>query len=71
MNLFSRQVLTALTTLLLTATHAEAQDRFWIGTNGNWADTNNWSATMNGAGGASLPNEFTTVHFSSNSSEIN
>ena len=64
-------MLTALTTLLLTATHAEAQDRFWIGTNGNWADTNNWSATMNGAGGASLPNEFTTVHFSSNNQEIN
>lgn len=31
-------------------------DRYWIGNNGNWNSTMNWSTSSGGAGGASVPN---------------
>ena len=35
----------------------KAQDAalYWTGTNGNWADASNWSATPKGTGGAGVP----------------
>lgn len=36
-------------------------DRFWLG--GNWNDSNNWSATSNGAGGASVPTSADNVYW--------
>lgn len=44
-------------------------DRYWVGGNGSWtsADTTHWSATSGGAGGASVPDAATDVHFDTNS----
>lgn len=30
-------------------------NRFWVGNSGNWSDTDHWSCTSGGAGGASVP----------------
>ncbi len=46
---------------------ASAQDRYWVGGNGQWDDTNHWSTSSGGAGGASLPNSTDNVYFDSNS----
>jgi hypothetical protein len=32
-------------------------NRYWVNGNGNWSDTNHWSATEGGSGGASVPDE--------------
>ena len=43
--------------------------RFWVGGTANWdaSTTTNWSATSNGAGGASVPTTSTDVYFDQNS----
>jgi len=39
-------------------------NRYWVGGTGNWSDnTNHWSATSNGAPGASLPTSEDNVYF--------
>ncbi|MEK7529492.1 MAG: hypothetical protein AAB570_01075, partial [Patescibacteria group bacterium] len=34
---------------------AEAANRYWVGTSTDWSNTNNWSATSGGVGGATVP----------------
>jgi fibronectin-binding autotransporter adhesin len=41
--------------------------RYWVGGTGNWNDTNKWSTTSGGAGGADLPRSHDDVVFDSNS----
>ncbi|MEO8069662.1 MAG: SprB repeat-containing protein, partial [Flavobacteriales bacterium] len=41
--------------LLLTATMAHAQTRYWTGGNGNWENAAHWSLQPNGPGGAGAP----------------
>ena len=37
-------------------TQSQAADRYWVGTSGGtWENTSNWSATLGGAGGVSVP----------------
>lgn len=40
-------------------------DRYWVGGTGNWSDTNKWSATSGGTGGASVPTSADNVIFDS------
>lgn len=40
-------------------------DRYWVGGTGNWSDTNKWSATSGGTGGASVPTQSDSVFFNS------
>lgn len=40
-----------------------AQNRFWVGSSGNWSDVINWSATSGGPGGASVPTAAENVFF--------
>src|SRR5687767_4143911 len=44
-------------------------NRFWVGGTGTWNNTNttNWSATSNGAGGASIPGTGDTATFDASS----
>ena len=46
-------------------------DRFWVGNAGNWSDTNHWSTSSGGAGGASVPTSSDNVYFNANSFNIN
>jgi hypothetical protein len=39
--------------------------RYWVGGTGNWNDTNKWSTTSGGAGGADLPRSHDDVVFDS------
>jgi hypothetical protein len=39
--------------------------RYWVGGTGNWSDTNKWSTTSGGAGGADLPRSHDDVVFDS------
>jgi hypothetical protein len=41
--------------------------RYWVGGTGNWNDTNKWSTSSGGAGGASLPRSHDDVVFDANS----
>jgi fibronectin-binding autotransporter adhesin len=41
--------------------------RYWVGGTGNWSDTNHWSTTSGGAGGADLPRSHDDVVFDSSS----
>jgi hypothetical protein len=41
--------------------------RYWVGGTGNWNDTNMWSTTSGGAGGADLPRSHDDVVFDSSS----
>jgi fibronectin-binding autotransporter adhesin len=41
--------------------------RYWVGGTGNWNDTNRWSTTSGGAGGADLPRSHDDVVFDSSS----
>jgi hypothetical protein len=41
--------------------------RYWVGGTGNWNDTNKWSTTSGGAGGADLPRSHDDVVFDSSS----
>ena len=46
-------------------------NRFWVGDGGNWSDnTNHWSASDGGAGGAALPGAGDDVFFTANSFTI-
>ena len=43
-------------------------NRYWVGNGGDWSDnTNHWSASSGGAGGASLPTSSDDVFFDANS----
>jgi len=42
-------------------------NRYWVGGTGNWSDTNHWSATSGGSGGASVPTSNDDVFFDANS----
>lgn len=42
-------------------------DRFWVGGTGNFSDTNKWSTTTGGAGGASVPTSSDNAIFDANS----
>lgn len=42
-------------------------NRYWVGNGGNWNDTNHWSASSGGAGGASVPTSSDDVFFDANS----
>src|SRR3989338_221381 len=49
---------------LISAGHAFAADRYWVGGSGTWNNsTTNWSATSGGAGGASRPTTTDNVYF--------
>jgi hypothetical protein len=50
----------------LTAKPADST-RYWVGGTGNWNDTNKWSTTSGGAGGADLPRSHDDVVFDSSS----
>ena len=39
--------------------------RYWVGGTGNWSDTNRWSTSSGGAGGASVPRSHDDVVFDS------
>jgi fibronectin-binding autotransporter adhesin len=41
--------------------------RYWVGGTGNWNDTNRWSTSSGGAGGADLPRSHDDVVFDANS----
>jgi hypothetical protein len=41
--------------------------RFWVGDDGNWSDTNHWSCTSGGSGGASVPDATTDCTFDASS----
>lgn len=41
---------------------------YWVGGTGNWSDTNKWSTTSGGAGGAGVPRSHDAVVFDANSS---
>jgi hypothetical protein len=45
----------------------EGVNRFWVGGTGNTSDTNHWSTTSGGAGGASVPTAQHDVFFDDNS----
>ena len=38
-------------------------DRYWVGGTGNWSDTNRWSTSSGGSGGASVPTSADNVIF--------
>jgi len=42
-------------------------DRYWVGGTGSWSDTNKWSASSGGAGGASVPTSADNVIFDAGS----
>lgn len=42
-------------------------DRYWIGNTGLWTDTDHWSLTSGGVGGAPVPTDEDDVHFDENS----
>ena len=42
-------------------------NRYWVGNGGNWSDINHWSASSNGANGASVPTSSDDVIFDANS----
>jgi hypothetical protein len=42
-------------------------DRYWIGGTGNWSDTDHWSYTSGGSGGATLPDSTKNVFIDENS----
>jgi fibronectin-binding autotransporter adhesin len=50
----------------LTAKPADST-RYWVGGTGNWNDTNRWSTSSGGAGGADLPRSHDDVVFDSSS----
>jgi hypothetical protein len=41
--------------------------RYWVGGTGNWSDTNHWSTSSGGSGGASVPTSSDDVFIDSNS----
>lgn len=45
----------------------EPFDLFWVGGSGNWSDSNNWSLSSGGPGGACIPAGNTNVIFDENS----
>lgn len=47
-----------------------AGDRYWVGTDMNWHDANNWSTTSGGAGGAGVPTASDDVYFDANGNAI-
>ena len=47
--------------LLVGATDAEAQTKYWVGDSGSWNDPSNWSLTDGGVGGAGEPGPSETV----------
>ncbi|MGB0425203.1 MAG: hypothetical protein ACPGED_12810, partial [Flavobacteriales bacterium] len=70
MNWLPKRVLTALTTLLLSATVISAQDLYYVGSDGSWSNMNNWSTSPDGQGDLGIPNENSSVHFLSSSNVI-
>jgi hypothetical protein len=42
-------------------------DRYWVGGSGNWSDTNRWSTSSGGGGGASVPTSADNVIFDAGS----
>ncbi|MEO0339680.1 MAG: hypothetical protein AAF242_10745, partial [Bacteroidota bacterium] len=45
----------------------EPFDLYWVGGSGNWSDSNNWSLSSGGAGGACIPSGNANVIFDENS----
>src|SRR4051812_21496757 len=45
-------------------------DHYWVGGTGNWSDTNHWSATSGGAGGAGVPTAADNCTFNSLSNAV-
>ncbi|MBN1111638.1 MAG: SprB repeat-containing protein, partial [Bacteroidales bacterium] len=54
--------------LLCLPTGLLAQNRYWVNGSGEWNNSNHWSETSGGKGGASVPNLKNAVIFDSNSS---
>jgi len=49
---------------LFSVSPAVAENRYWVaGTEGNWNDSNNWSSSSGGPGGASVPDSDDTAIF--------
>lgn len=42
-------------------------NRYWVGGSGVWSDSNHWSESSGGVGGASVPDEGDDVYIDSNS----
>jgi hypothetical protein len=55
---------TALAPVYRTAKPADSI-RYWVGGTGNWSDTNRWSTSSGGGGGASIPRSHDDVVFNS------
>jgi hypothetical protein len=55
---------TALAPVYRTAKPADSI-RYWVGGTGNWSDTNRWSTSSGGGGGASVPRSHDNVVFNS------
>jgi hypothetical protein len=58
---------TPLLTPTPTATEPGCATRFWVGDGGSWSDTNHWSCTSGGSGGASVPDATTDCTFDASS----
>jgi len=59
--------LALLLSMLLICSVGFCQTRYWVASSaGNWSDSNNWSVSNGGAGGASIPSTTDRVIFNSN-----
>ena len=58
-NLFTRLLL--LCVLWLVGLEGFAQSRYWVGGTGSWSDSQHWSYTSGGPGGASVPSSSNNV----------
>ena len=65
-RIFSNAAMSIAATLLLTtfSLQAHAENRYWVGGDGNWLDTSNWSTSSGGSGGASVPGAGEFARFS-------
>ena len=52
-RIFSKTAMSVAVTLLLTtfSLQVNAENRYWVGGDGNWLDTSNWSTSSGGSGG--------------------
>lgn len=57
--------------VMIFASSAWAQNRYWVGGSGTWHDPAHWSTTSGGAGGASVPNSANDVFFNAQSFSAN
>jgi len=59
-------LLIVLVSFLIGSRAAYGADRYWVGADDDWHDSNNWSTTSGGAGGAGVPTSSDDVYFDGN-----